>query len=228
MPLWIDVTVPLHESVAVWPGNPSFNIQRHRMVGFGSLTNDSIITMDVHTGTHVEGLLHIESDAEEPSNWPVDALVMDVIVAYAPDVQVIGPEVIPELLKKSQGILFKTSNSDRNLWDETSFRPDYCALNELAARQMSSNPNLKAVGIDYLSIQSPFHSIDVHKYLLESSIAVIEGLDLRKVAPGPYHMICLPLIIVGAEAVPCRVMLSSMEKEERDKAESESNVQQSP
>lgn len=217
---WIDVTIPLRESLVVWPGNPSFNIRKHRDVEDGSLTNDSIITMDVHTGTHVEGLLHIESNADGPSTWPVDALVMDVWVTSLVNYPFVGPELIPDLPSNFHGILFKTSNSERDLWDDPLFITDYCALNESAASKIAHSPNIRAVGIDYLSIQSLNNSIAVHKYLLESSVAIIEGLDLRRVKPGAYHMVCLPLLISEAEAAPCRVMLRAIATQEPEIIES--------
>ena len=37
--------------------------------------------------------------------------------------------------------------------------------------------------------------------------AAIEGLNLRDVEPGIYEMFCLPLLVVGADGAPARVVL---------------------
>ncbi len=64
------------------------------------------------------------------------------------------------------------------------------------------------VGIDYMSIErfhSPTHA--VHKALLETGAVILEGLDLRRVTPGEYFLVCAPLPVTGADGAPARVFL---------------------
>ena len=47
-----------------------------------------------------------------------------------------------------------------------------------------------------------------HKALLrDNTIALIEGVDLRRVHPGYYWFVCLPLKIVGCDGAPARALL---------------------
>jgi arylformamidase len=46
--------------------------------------------------------------------------------------------------------------------------------------------------------------------LLESSVVAVEGLDLRRVAPGWYELMCLPLRVVGADGAPARAVLRTL------------------
>ena len=64
------------------------------------------------------------------------------------------------------------------------------------------------IGVDYLSVE-PFGSEDyaTHHTLLGAGVVIVEGLDLRAVAPGEYEMACLPINIVGADGAPARVVL---------------------
>jgi arylformamidase len=62
---------------------------------------------------------------------------------------------------------------------------------------------VQALGVDYLSIGDP----DAHRALLERRIGVIEGLDLRRVDPGDYFIVCLPLKIAGCDGAPARTLL---------------------
>lgn len=214
MKSWIDISVPLHRDLPVWPGNPRFSTTWARSISRGDSTNDSLLTFDVHTGTHVEGLLHVDPYGSGPSQWPVDALVMDVQVVEVPPVlQVISEAEIPDTDASVYGLLFKTSNSYRRLWSTPHFDEDYCALNEQAAHAITHRPSIKAIGIDYLSIQSRGATIAVHQELLRNSVAVIEGLDLRSVPEGVYEMVCLPILIQDIEAAPCRVMLRAKSQE---------------
>ncbi len=66
------------------------------------------------------------------------------------------------------------------------------------------------VGIDYLSIEksgSPGHP--VHVELLSNEVVILEGVDLRKVEPGDYDIICLPLKYRGGngDGSPARTFL---------------------
>jgi len=150
----------------------------------------------------------VDSNGTGPSQWPVDALVLDVqVVEVPPALRVISKEEIPNTDSSLNGLLFKTANSFRNLWDKPQFEEDYCALNDSAAEAIVHRSSIKAIGIDYLSIQSRQATNAVHDSLLRNSVAVLEGLDLRSVYEGVYEMVCLPILIQDIEAAPCRVML---------------------
>ena len=43
---------------------------------------------------------------------------------------------------------------------------------------------------------------------------IIEGLDLRQIAPGNYELICLPLRIAGGsgDGAPARVVLRTLDE----------------
>lgn len=214
MSSWIDISVPLSQDLPVWPGNPRFSATWARSIARGDSTNDSLLTFDVHTGTHVEGLMHVDSDGSGPSQWPVDALTIDVqVVEVSPALRVISEAEIPTTDSSVRGFLFKTANSFRDLWDKPQFQKDFCALNDKAAEAIVDRPAIKAIGIDYLSIQSRQATNAVHQDLLRNSVAVIEGLDLRSVSEGVYEMVCLPVLIQDIEAAPCRVMLRAKSQE---------------
>jgi len=211
MSRWIDVSVPLSASTPVWPGNPRFSAKRHRSIADGDMTNDTHLAFDCHTGTHVEGLMHVDSNGAGPDSWPADLLITQVVVVEIdPKAMEVSATDVPATPASFTGLLFKTSNSTRNLWANEEFQNDFCGLIESAAQATAAQPHLNVVGIDYMSIQSPLASIAVHKTLLENSIAIIEGLDLRYVDAGDYEMICLPLLLSGSEASPCRVLLRSI------------------
>src|SRR3989304_2912305 len=76
-------------------------------------------------------------------------------------------------------------------------RLDYHAL---IARGDSAN-------VSALSLGSPPRAHELHKTLLAAGVVIVEGLDLRRIAPGRYNMACAPLNVVGAEGAPARVFL---------------------
>jgi arylformamidase len=65
-----------------------------------------------------------------------------------------------------------------------------------------------AVGIDYLSVGGCGPDGDAtHRTLLAAGIWVVEGLDLSRVSPGCYELLCLPLRLAAAEGAPARALL---------------------
>ena len=102
-------------------------------------------------------------------------------------------------------LLIKTRNS--GLWDTNDFHEDYIALTASAARWIADR-GIVLIGIDYMSIEE-FAATEfvVHETLLKRNVVILEGLDLSEVAPGDYNMVCAPLLVVGAEGAPARVLL---------------------
>jgi len=67
--------------------------------------------------------------------------------------------------------------------------------------------DVKLVGIDYLSIAPYKKSRPTHEVLLKSNMVIIEGLDLGRVQPGVYTLLCLPLKLKNTDGAPARVIL---------------------
>ena len=67
------------------------------------------------------------------------------------------------------------------------------------------------VAIDYLSVEEMDADPNiVHQTLLRAGVVIVEGADLRQVAPGPYLLACLPLKLEGADGSPVRAVLVEM------------------
>ena len=67
---------------------------------------------------------------------------------------------------------------------------------------------VRAVGVDYLSVGG-YHKNggEIHPLLLKAGVCIIEGLDLSRVRPGRYELVCLPLKIVDGDGAPARAFL---------------------
>src|ERR671937_436477 len=101
-------------------------------------------------------------------------------------------------------ILLKTRNSE--LWNRDTFADDFLALTEDGARALIDG-GVRLVGIDYLSIGDEA----AHQALLGAGVVPIEGLDLRRVEPGDYQLICAPMKLVGSDGAPARTLLFATE-----------------
>src|SRR5262249_8451770 len=98
-------------------------------------------------------------------------------------------------------VLFKTRNSRH--WKESEFRADFTCLAVEAAGWLAER-GVWTVGIDYLSIGAMDAGPETHQPLLAAGVCIIEGLDLSRVEPGLYDLICMPLRLVGLDGAPAR------------------------
>ena len=116
-------------------------------------------------------------------------------------------------MERGVGVLFKTRNSA--FWENPrgQFREDFTYVSPGAARALVSR-GVRLVGIDYLSVEE-FGSkeFETHRVLLSGGVVILEGLDLRAVAPGRYELICLPLKITAGsgDGAPARAVLRTLD-----------------
>jgi arylformamidase len=102
-------------------------------------------------------------------------------------------------------VLIKTHNS--RLWGSPEFHQDFIGIAESGARYLVGH-GIKVVGVDYLSVEAfKTPGAPAHHVLLGGGTIVIEGLNLRDVEPGHYELLCLPLLVVGSDGAPARVVL---------------------
>jgi len=204
---WIDVSLPVRTGMVVYEGDPVVRIERVADIGRGDLANLSRMELGTHTGTHVDAPSHFIADGAGVDALPLDVLVGPAVVADASsvpgdiDAAVLAAIGVPPGTKR---LLLKTRNAD--LWDLGRFTRDYAGVAADAAAELVAR-GVRLVGIDYLSIAPSGDPAPTHRTLLEAGVVVVEGLDLRPVAPGRYELACLPLRIEGADGAPARALL---------------------
>src|SRR5436305_10350991 len=191
-----DISVPIAPRLTpVYPGDPGIEVGSWKAIARGDAANVTALNFGAHTGTHVDAPAHFIEGAPGVTSLPLDALVGEALVIAVPaDVRAIEEGHVEELSPGGAArVLFKTRNSA--FWENPRgrFREDFTYLSPGAARSLVSR-GVRLVGIDYLSVEE-FGSkhFETHRTLLSNRHVILEGLDLRAVAPGRYELICLPL-----------------------------------
>jgi arylformamidase len=197
-----DISVPIHEAMIIWPGDPAVQLERVSSISAGAPCNVSRLDLGVHTGTHVDAPLHFVEGAAA-----VEGLPLESMLGWADVVDTVGSGVLDgatlaslPLPAQSERLLFKTASP--SLWEHDEFVPDFAELNGDGARYLVAR-GVSLVGIDYLSVGDE----DAHRVLLGAGVVALEGLDLRGIEPGRYRFVCLPLRIVGSDGAPARAIL---------------------
>jgi len=198
----IDVSVPIRRGMIVWENDP-IRIERTMAIASGGLVNLTELAFSVHTGTHVDAPCHFVDGAPSieaiaPATLVGPALVVDAaFVERWIDAAAIDRLALPP---GTERVLFKTASAA--LWDADGFSPEHVCLDASGAEALVSL-GIRLAGIDYLSIGDT----DAHRVLLGAGVVALEGLDLRRVEPGAYRLLCLPLLIPGSDGAPARALL---------------------
>ncbi len=213
MTRFYDITLPIDEGMVIYPGNPEVGVEPVSRISQGDVANVTRLVMGSHTGTHVDAAHHFIDGAQTVDRLPLDRLIGPAVVLRIPDdVTAIDAHE----LRRHGGdgeiaprVLLQTRNSA--LLDHDHFDRSFAYLTGDGAEYLADAGAL-LVGIDYLSIEG--YGADDHRThltLLEREIVVLEGIDLRRVPPGRYELICLPIKVAGGDGAPARVVLRSLD-----------------
>jgi arylformamidase len=208
MDAWIDVTVPVRQGMVQWPDNPAVSLEsRETVAAPGIVCRLSKLTFGVHTGTHVDAPNHFGVPGGGVDRLPLGAFLGPArVVGLSARTRTIGRAEMEGLdLRAGERVLFKTSNSAR-CWDTDNFVPDYVYVTSEGARVAAAR-RIQTVGVDYLSAGGGHDGPETHRVLLEAGVCILEGLDLRRIEPGEYELLALPMLIAGSDGAPTRVLL---------------------
>jgi arylformamidase len=207
-----DITIPISNSMPVWPGDPGVISHQIASIENGDQSNVTQIQMSVHTGTHIDAPRHFIDNGKTVDQIPLEKLIGEVLVMVIDEGEaIISDQVLKahpktDLLRQSRKVLFRTKNSSLWKYHPDKFQTDYIGIDASGAAYLG-NLNLDLIGIDYLSIAPYTDTLQPHTILLSNDIILLEGLDLSNVPGGIYELYCLPLIISGCEGAPARVVL---------------------
>ncbi|MBI3319420.1 MAG: cyclase family protein [Candidatus Omnitrophica bacterium] len=205
---WIDISVPLHDGMVHWPTDPPIRIERIRDLERGDRCTVSSLSMGSHTGTHIDAPLHFLRGATAVDAMPCDATIGRARVILIRHREAIYPdELRSQRIRRGERIVFKTRNSPR-CWKTKAFVEDFVYLSTEAAQFLAAR-KVRAVGIDYLSVGGyrKRNGVEVHRTLLAAGVWIIEGLDLSRVGPGTYQLLCLPIKLLHGDGAPARAAL---------------------
>ena len=215
---WIDISVTVRDGMVHWPGDADCEVVLEQKLGVrtpgkrGEISpcNLTRLSFSAHTGTHMDAPRHFIARGRTMESLPLDAVVGPCRVIAIKDRRVISvDELRPHKLRRGERILFRTRNSIRSwkLARTATFDKQFVYIPADTARYLVER-GVRIVGVDYLSVGGwQKDGVECHRILLGAEVWIIEGLDLSKVQPGEYELVCLPLKILGSDGAPARAIL---------------------
>jgi len=203
--IW-DISPPVDESAAVFPGDTSYSQQLHFSLEPGCPVNVNSITLSPHTGAHADAPLHYANGEATAGELDLAPYLGPCRVIHCMDC---GPLVLPQHIAHALDdlpprVLLRTAHKASQAWDVfTAIAPETLAL--LASK------NITLIGIDTPSVDpSTSQDLPSHHQLLAHGLRVLENLVLDEVAEGDYELIALPLKLMRADASPVRAILREL------------------
>jgi arylformamidase len=189
----------------IYHDNPGYSKRLDSAIADGATANVTALELGAHTGTHVDGPSHFYDGFAGTEALDVGAMVGPCAVVEIADrgLEPIDRSALEaaDVPAGAERVLLKTTNSQ--LWERDEFTRDFIRLDGSGAEFVLER-GIRLVGIDYLSIGDG----DAHRALLGEPIVALEGLDLRRVEPGAYILLALPLRLQGTDGAPSRVLLA--------------------
>jgi arylformamidase len=203
--IW-DISPPVDELAAVFPGDTTYSQRLHFSLGLDCPVNVSAITLSPHTGAHADAPMHYSSQGEA-----VGALDLHPYLGPCRVIQCLdaGPlvqiqHIAHALENLPPRVLIQTSRRASQVWG---------SFTALAGETIAflATKNVVLMGIDTPSVDpATSQTLASHQQLLRHQMRVLENLVLDDVPPGDYELIALPLKLVKADASPVRAILRSL------------------
>lgn len=199
-----DISMTIHEMMTVYKNKPEKKPKITNRSNFQTAqAYESTITMDMHTGTHIDAPLHMIEGGETMSLYSIERFVVKAKVLDLTHIEeAINQKDLEAFdIQENDFILFKTRNSSVEVFDF-----NFVYLEKSGAKFLVDR-KIQGVGIDALGIERNQPNHETHKLLLGNQIMIVEGLRLKDVPEGEYTLIVLPLKILETEAAPARAIL---------------------
>jgi arylformamidase len=212
-----DISRPLSNDLAPWPGDTTFRFDLKWKMAEGASVNVGAIEMSAHNGTHADAVFHFDPRGNSIERMPLDAFLGDAVVVdltklfadpraksnRTSEIRVTDLKAIGPLLESAPRLLLKTG-----MWTDSRVFPTWIPVIASDVAEWLRERRVKLLGLDLPSVD-PIEAkkLTNHHALAAAGIAILESLDLREVSEGVYHLAALPLKIVGGDAGPVRAIL---------------------
>ena len=202
-----DITPPITEALAVWPGDTPLSREVLLDMAKGDNLTLSTLHATVHLGAHADGPNHYGLDAHSIGEQALEIYIGPCQVIHV-DVKRSARVELSHINQpiETERVLLGTGSYP----DPTKFNEDFAGLSPALVDDLHDK-GVKLVGIDTPSVDV-FASKDLpaHQRFLAHDMAILEGLVLKDVPSGMYELIALPLRLMDFDASPVRAVLREL------------------
>ena len=200
----IDLTHPLTPDMPVYPGDesPGFSLQSEKSTHGYQVSR---ISMDTHTGTHMDTAAHLLPEDRFIHDYPLSDFIGKGKVIDCSDQKDIEKSWLQKNLESPMPEFILIHTNCSRYWGEKSYFQSFPVLTKEAAGWLARLP-LKGIGVDTPSFdETSSTSYDIHLQFLNKGIILIENLcNLDSLAGLEFTFFCVPLPLQVSDGSPVR------------------------
>lgn len=202
----IDISWPISNTMTAYKNEKTVSCEPLKTIAKDGAQKTKI-TLDTHTGTHVDAPAHFIKDGITNDKIELETMMGPCVVIDLSRISgaITAADLEEYDLEECDILLIKTKNSARAT--DAPFDSEFVYLDASAAEYLAEMTDIQTIGFDYLGIERNQINHDTHHALFEAEITIIEGLRLAAVAEGEYFFVCLPLAVKGLDGAPARAIL---------------------
>jgi len=202
-----DITIPVREGLAVWPGDTPYRFELGWKMSEGASVNVGAVTMSTHTGTHADAPFHFCPQGAGIDDIGPAVYVGPCVVADVRGLDPIPAGVLAALeLSGAPRLLLRTGG-----WADHATFPEDVPVITPEVPELLAARGVVLLGVDVPSVDAiDSKNLPNHHALAARGVHILESLDLSAVPPGRYHLMALPLRLAGADASPVRAILTPL------------------
>lgn len=183
-----DITRELYSS-KVYPGDPVPEYEQILEVGNGDACNLTYLKMCAHNGTHMDAPRHFFDEGKSIDELPLEQVMGECCVLEY-DGELSGETARQMIAGRGKKLLWKGS-----------------VIFTVESAQVFARSGVELVGVESQTVGPEDAPAEVHKVLLGSGMAILEGVCLDEVEAGEYFLCAQPLKLARGDGAPCRAVL---------------------
>lgn len=108
---WIDISQPLNNDIATWPGDTPFSYEVSWSKEDSGSVNVGKLTMSIHTGTHIDAPFHFDNDGNKVLDLDIHVYVGAARIIDVSGLESIGKKELERFkLEGVERLLLRTSS----------------------------------------------------------------------------------------------------------------------
>ena len=186
----------------------TIQFEQIRSITIGDTSNNLRLIFPNHIGTHIDFPYHFNNHGKKCEDYPPSFWIFNKIGVINSSIELF-PNKIKSLPNDIEILIFKTGFGEkRNSKEYWTSQP---VIPASFARSLRQNfPYLRVFGFDLISLTSKLNREEGkkahHCFLVEEDILVLEDMNLNEFNELPNTIVISPLLIEGADGVPCTII----------------------
>ncbi|WJE55017.1 arylformamidase [Bacillus cereus] len=201
---WIDISQPLNNDIATWPGDTPFSYEVSWSKEQSGSVNVGKLTLSIHTGTHIDAPFHFDNNGKRVIDLDVNVYVGKARIIDVSGIESIGAKELETFsLNGVERLLLRTSSHG----NAEEFPKTIPYLRADIAPFLSEK-GIRLIGVDVPSVDPlDDKELAAHHQLFKHGIHILENVVLDHVQDGDYELIALPLALTDADGSPVRAVI---------------------